>query len=113
MNNLGIHPVGNYVLVEIKPVEEKSAGGIVLPEDLAKKEQSVTQDGIIREFGPTCYVGWAGCEDEDSPAHEKWGVHVGDRVEFRKYEGKTCAIEGYENFRYIPDICIIGVIDNE
>lgn len=108
-----IRPVGTFVLVRVEEVEKVTQGGIVLPEDLTKKEQAVIECGEIIEFGPCCYHGWAGCESEDSEPHSQWGLEVGDMVEFRKYEGKASAVPGYENFRYIPDTHILGVISND
>ena len=107
-----IKPVGFYVLVETQLVEEKTAGGILLTKDTAQKEQSVTEEGILRAVGPTAYSGWEGCKDESKPAHVQWGVNIGDKVEFRKFEGKKSVVKDYDNFRYIPDTHIIGVIDN-
>lgn len=108
-----ISPLGHYVLVEIPPKQEYSEGGIALPDDYADKQHAVTETGYVREIGPTCYVGWPGCDSEEYEPHEMWGIDIGDKVEFRKYEGKSSVVEGYEDFRYIPDTNIIGVIDDE
>jgi co-chaperonin GroES (HSP10) len=108
-----IKPLGYFVLVDITEAESVSKGGIFLPKDLIQKEQAVEETGTVLAFGPTCYVGMRGCEDETIPAHEQWGVKVGDLVEFRKYEGKNSFAEGHENCRYIPDTHIIGVISDE
>lgn len=135
-----IKPLGTYVLVKVKEIEEKTEGGIVIPEEFAKKEQAVTEQGVVVAFGPCCYKGWTGCEsprfkemalkemgneasvdvfeywkwfDPDYPPHKNWGVDIGMKVEFRKYEGKKSIVEGYENYRYIPDTHILGVIDDE
>lgn len=102
------HPLGHFVLVEVKKVEEITEGGIILPEDLSQKEQAVEQIGTVIEIGPTAYKEWPGC-DSDNPADD-WGISVGDTVEFKKYEGKSCYIEGHERLRYIPDTHIVGVI---
>lgn len=106
-------PVGTLVLIELPEMEEKSRGGIILTEDTAKREQKASEQGRVIDIGPCAYVGWAGCEQPDTPAHEQWGIRVGDWVEFRKYEGKASVIEGYERYRYIPDTHIVGRIDNE
>jgi co-chaperonin GroES (HSP10) len=113
VKHMKIKPTGFYVLVEVDPIEEKTKGGIVIAESLAKKEHAATEEGHIRAFGPCAYVGWKGCENPDIPAYEQWGVNIGDRVEFQRYEGKKCVVKGYENFRYIPDTHIIGVISDE
>ena len=107
-----IKPCGYFVLVDVTPAERVTPGGIVLPSDLVNKEQQVEETGKVVAFGPTCFVGMRGCDRDDIPAHEQWGVKVGDLVEFRRYEGKLTSLEdGCENMRYIPDTHIMGVIN--
>jgi len=122
-----IKPLGFYVLIEIVIVEHTSEGGIVLPDNLVSKEQEATDIGYVRAIGPTAYVGYPGCEVPDSVTgdsveeilsnyrapHDKWGVQIGDKIEYRRFEGKASAVKDYENYRYIPDSHIIGVIDDE
>ena len=122
-----IKPLGFYVLVEMEEVEKKTAGGIVLPGDLVAKEQDATSVGYIRAFGPTAYVGYPGCDritdegpltasDElsgmtSATPHGSWGLEIGDKVEYRKFEGKASSMIGFENHRYIPDSHIIGAVE--
>lgn len=134
-----IKPLGHYVLVEVEEVEKVTEGGIVLPDELTEKEQAVVEVGIVKDIGPTAFVGWQGCwsprwadnyrksdaanehmhealaqefkwNDPDFPPHKQWGIDIGSRVEIRKYEGKKSALPEYKNYRYIPDTHIIGVI---
>lgn len=113
-----IRPLGFYVLIDVKKVEKISKGGIVLPDDLIKKEQQAEEFGRVIAFGPVCYQGLPGLEfDPDKPnkpyGPAAWGVKVGDFVEFRRHEGKvsTSEYEQENQVRYIPDTQIIGVID--
>lgn len=110
---MNIKPCGYYILVDVTETEKVTPGGIVLPEALTQKEQTVEETGTIIAFGPTSFVGMRGCSEEGRPAHEQWGLKVGDKVEFKRYEGKKCYVKGFENYRYIPDTHIMGVIDNE
>jgi co-chaperonin GroES (HSP10) len=103
--------VGHYVLVETDPVEEMSDGGIYLGTNQAKKEARATEQGVVVHIGPCAYVGWEGCKHPDITPHKQWGIDIGDRVEFRKYEGKDSVAEGHEHFRYIPDTHIVGKIE--
>jgi len=118
-----IKPLGFYVLIEMVKVEQISEGGIILPGDLTDKEQEATDTGYVRAIGPTAYVGYPGCDktgdfDHDdgeysiSPS-EAWGLEIGQKIEYRRFEGKKSAAKGYENYRYIPDSHIIGAIDDE
>ena len=118
-----IKPLGFYVLIEMETVEETTAGGILLPGDLVNKEQDATSIGYVRAIGPTAYVGYPGCDttakdaagdEKEVPgleAHNKWGLEIGQKIEYRKFEGKKSAEPGYEDYRYIPDSHIIGAIE--
>ncbi len=124
-----IKPLGFYVLIEMEVVEEVSAGGIILDRDEVSKEQDATDTGYVRAIGPTAYAGYPGCElsDSSSPltAVEQesgmtsatppgcWGLEIGQKIEYRKFEGKKSSVKDYENYRYIPDSHIIGVISDD
>lgn len=105
-------PCGHYVLLRLQEFENTSEGGIILGTmTQEKREQAGIEVGEVLAFGPTAYKGWAGFEGSDA-----WGIKIGDIVEFKKYEGKQCHIEGYERFHFIPDSLLIGVtrsVDDE
>lgn len=122
-----IKPLGFYVLVEMEQV--RKGGVIELPEDIIAKEQDATSVGYVRAIGPTAFAGYPGCDINDSSSpltavealsgmtsatpHGCWGLEIGMKIEYRKFEGKKSAVKGYENYRYIPDSHIIGAIDDE
>ena len=110
-----IKPLGFYVLIEMEVVEEVSAGGIILDRDLVSKEQDATDTGYVRAIGPTAYCGYPGCDAEGKllVPYQMWGLEIGQKIEYRKFEGKKSSAKGYENYRYIPDSHIIGVISDE
>jgi len=110
-----IKPLGFYVLIEMEKVEETTASGIILNADLVSKEQDATDIGHVRAIGPTAYHGYPGCElvEADLFPYEKWGLEIGQKIEYRRFEGKKSAVKGYENYRFIPDSHIIGAIDDE
>ncbi len=108
-----IKPAGYFVLVDVTPVKSVSEGGIILSGDTVMKEQMAEETGTIVAFGPTAFVGMRGCEAEGIPAPEQWGLKVNDKVEFKRFEGKKSYVKGHENYRYIPDTHIIGVIADE
>src|SRR5690606_28020431 len=107
------NPVGHYVLIEIPEVKETTEGGIILSKDTTKREERASTQGKVIAVGPCAYVGWSGCEKPDIPPHKQWGFDIGDWVEFRKYDGHSSAIEGFDRHRYIPDTHIVGRVDNE
>lgn len=114
---MNIRPAGYFVLIKVDEVEETTSGGIILMESTLEKEKMIVETGTIEAFGPTAFIGMRGCTEEDVartglPAYELWGLRHGDKVEFKKYEGKKSALPGMESYRYVHDTNIIGVIDN-
>ena len=104
-----IRPLGHYVLIEARKIEDKTKGGIIMPSDSVKREQNAAEFGKVIKFGPTAFQNMAGCRKDSAPAD--WGIKVGDEIEYRRYEGKPSGVEGSELLRYIPDCHIIGGID--
>ena len=109
-----IKPVGHHVLIEIIPVNFKSAGGIILGSEKEKERERKGRDlAVIKSFGPICYQGFADCKTP-----EDWGVKVGDTVELSgRYDGKFSSVHEYDskykNLRYVSDSDIIGVLSKE
>jgi chaperonin GroES len=64
---MGLKPIGDRVLVEIKASEEKTSGGLVIPQTSQEK----TQEGKVIAIGTS----------------DKIGVKVGDKVVYDKYAG--------------------------
>lgn len=81
-----IKPINNQVLVRLDVVEEKSAGGIVLPTQTKEREQGGTMSGVVMAIGSDCFQRTA----VDS-------FKVGDRVCFARYAGGSIGL-------YIGDI---------
>jgi chaperonin GroES len=73
-------PQGDRVLVEVAEAEEKTAGGIIIPDSAKEKPQK----GIIVAVGPG--------KKKDEPMT----VKVGDKVLYGKYSGTEITIEGKE-----------------
>jgi chaperonin GroES len=81
---LQLKPLADRVVVKKLDAEEKTAGGIVLP-DTAKEKP---QQGEILAAGP-------GKLDEKG-TRQPLEVKVGDKVLFAKYSGTEVKIEGVE-----------------
>jgi chaperonin GroES len=79
---MNLKPLGSRVVVEPVEQEEKTAGGIVLPETAKEKPQK----GTVLSVGP-------GDRDE-SGKHVAMDVKVGDIVLFAKYGGTEIKIDG-------------------
>lgn len=118
MTERAIEPLGFYVLVEMEVVEDISPGGIY--KGNVDREQGACDIGVVRAIGPTAFRGFPGCNPSDySPSHahyslqpsEIWGVNIGDKVEYRAFEGKLTGVKEAKNMRYIPDTQIIGKVN--
>ena len=90
---------GEAILVEITPVEKKSAGGIILNTN-EKREISSTETGTVVQIGPLAVVHLNNDDDTDR------FLKVGEKIEFTRYAGKivNSEIEDGKQFRIImPD----------
>ncbi|MCE3007186.1 MAG: co-chaperone GroES [Bacteroidetes bacterium] len=75
--SLNINPLADRVVVEPAPAEEKTAGGIIIPDTAKEKPQK----GKVVAVGP-------GKKDEPTT------VKVGDSVLYGKYSGTEVSIGG-------------------
>lgn len=102
-----VEPCGYSILVELHEVhsnkndkgEAMSAGGILLAQDTARKEQESVQIAKVVKIGPYAYkklqCGADGSED--------WGVKVGDYVLFDSYCGRKVTPSKDDNRRLLTD----------
>jgi chaperonin GroES len=84
MAKISIRPLDDRVVVEPLAAEEKTAGGIVLPDSAQEKPQR----GKIIAVGPGKLL--------DSGERGALSVRVGDEVIFGKYGGTEIEVEGCE-----------------
>jgi chaperonin GroES len=84
MAKLKLNPLADRVVVKPAEAEEKTKGGIILPD--TAKEKPV--EGTIVAAGPG--------KVSDSGEVVKMAVKVGDKVLYGKYSGTEVTIEGEE-----------------
>ena len=82
MAKIKIRPLDDRVVVQPMDAEEKTAGGIVLPDAAQEKPQR----GTVVAVGPGKLL--------DSGARGELAVVVGDEVIFGKYGGTEIEIDG-------------------
>ena len=94
-----IRPLGDKVLVERMQAENKTAGGIVLPDTAKEKPQEgkviSVGEGKILEDGST----------------RKVQVRKGDKVLFTSYAGTEVKIDGKE-YLIMDESSIMAIIEN-
>ncbi len=99
MANPKIQPLGDRVLVEPLEAEEKTAGGIVIPDAAKEKQQK----------GKVIAVGKGRVNDEGKVTPLQ--VKVNDQVLFGRYSGTEVKI-GASDYLIIKEDDILGVINS-
>jgi len=92
MANIKIQPLADRVLVEPAPAEEKTMGGIIIPDTAKEKPQR----GTIIAVGQ-------GKKDEPMT------VKVGDKVLYGKYAGTELSLEG-KDYLIMRESDIVAII---
>ncbi len=77
-----LQPLGNRVLVEPSEAEEKSTGGILLPESA----QEAPAEGKVIAVGPGRLL--------DDGKRAEMSIEEGDIVIYRKYGGTDITVDG-------------------
>jgi chaperonin GroES len=90
-------PLGDRVLVKRVEEEEKTRGGIIIP-DTAKEKP---QEGEVVAVGP-------GARDEDGK-HIPPEVKAGDRILFGKWSGTEVKVDG-EDLLIMKESDILGIV---
>lgn len=93
-------PLHDRVLVKRVKEEEKTKGGIIIPDTAQEKPQ----EGEVIAVGP-------GARDEDGE-YIKPDVKVGDRILFGKWSGTEVKIDG-EDLLIMKESDIMGVIETK
>ncbi len=93
-----IRPLQDRVIVKRLAEEEKTSGGIIIPDTAKEKPQQ----------GQVVAVGRGKIGDDGKPI--KLDVKAGDRILFSKYAGTEVKIDGEENLIMREDD-ILGIIE--
>src|SRR5258708_7908190 len=95
---VNLKPLGDRVVIEHVEQEDKSSGGVFLP-DTAKEKP---QEGIVRAVGPGRVL--------DNGTKLPVEVKAGDRIIYSKYSGSEVKIEGVE-YLIISEKDVLAVVD--
>lgn len=101
-NPSGIEPIEYKVLVRPKKAEERTKGGIVLPETIVEKDQHAAMEGEIVAMSPFAF------------SYEEWPIgatkpQVGDRVVFARYAGINQKGSDGVDYRLMNDKDIVAI----
>jgi chaperonin GroES len=97
---MAIQPLHDRIVVEAAAKEEKTAGGIILPDNAQEKPQR----GKVLAVGPGKRL--------DSGQLSAMDVKVGDTVLYSKYGGTEVTVGGTDYIILRADD-VLGVIENE
>lgn len=94
-----VRPLGHRVLVKPDTTEATTKGGIILPDQITRMEQTAQTAGTVLDIGEGCWL--------DTPS-EAW-CKVGDRVVFAKYAGMRFwdSVEG----KFRDDLLLLNDLD--
>ena len=95
--NIGVRPLHDRILVQRLGEDEKTAGGIIIPDSAKEKPQK----------GQVVAVGSGRFEDGQTVPLE---VKQGDSVLFSKYAGTELKLEGKE-FLMIREDDVLGILN--
>lgn len=104
-NGSGILPTEYKVLVQPIKVEDKTKGGIILPDETKERDQFAQMQGVLVAISPLAFTyanadDWAGAE-KPKP---------GDKVLFAKFAGAAVKGKDGESYRIVNDKDISAVL---
>lgn len=100
-NESGLKPMEYKVLVLPDVVEEKTKGGIYLPEQSQEREKNASMEGTLVEASPIAFK-----FEDNAPVPP-----VGSRVIFAKYSGVTIKGADGRDYRIMNDKDVVGARD--
>jgi chaperonin GroES len=96
---MGFRPLHDRVLIRRVEAEEKTAGGIIIPDTAREKPM----EGEVVAVGP-------GARDESGKV-QPLDVKAGDRVLFGKWSGTEVKLDG-EDLIIMKESDIMGIVDS-
>ena len=121
MNNSGVTPKGDRVLVMPDVIEEKTQGGIIIPEKDRDKHQAAQMAGILVAVGPDAWIhtttvtqrildGQLRVVEKKTTGYSEPFAEVGDRVCFAQYNGRNFEGADGNQYRLLNDEDITGTV---
>lgn len=104
-NTSGILPTEFKVVVLPDAVEEKSKGGIIIPDQKKDQDQFAQQDGVLVAVSPLAF---------SYASESEWGGHKpkpGDRVSFARYAGALKKGKDGKDYRIVNDKDLYAVLE--
>jgi len=115
LNESGVNPVLERVLVKPDDIEEVTEGGIYIPDQVAERHEQAQATGIVVALGPDAYIdsrevisrlvdgSMRVVEIRESGPNREHTPKLGDRVVFAKYGGLEVMGEDGIKYRIMND----------
>ena len=97
-------PTGYRLLIALPEIDEKTQGGVIMPDGLVKDESTASIIGFVLKIGPDAY------SDKERFPNGAW-CKEGDWVVYARYAGSRIQIDGGE-VRLLNDDEILATIEN-
>lgn len=101
MNESGIIPMEYNVLVKPRVVEEKTTGGVYIPEPTRAREQFGQKEGTLVAMSPLAF------NFDEGEGHRP---EIGDRVLFSRYQADEVKGVDGETYWLLKDKSIAAVV---
>jgi co-chaperonin GroES (HSP10) len=102
-NESGLKPMEYNVVVEMDPVEDRTASGLYLPPSKVDRDKLATEEGTLAALSPHAFT-YAEWPDGAEPPK------VGDRVLIARFAGAIHERAG-KTFRVLKDKDIVAVVE--
>jgi len=101
----GIVPTGHKVLIRPEDVEQKTAGGIIIPDDKHERDEAQQMHGVLVACSPHAFdfVDWASSTDEYRPK-------PGDKIIYAKYAGAKVTGKDGVDYRLCNDKDVAAIV---
>jgi chaperonin GroES len=114
-NQSGIHPCGDRVLIKPDDIEEKTAGGIIIPTNVGELHARAQSIGTFVEAGPDAWVHYVEKDSEGRAikrrAYSQPFAKPGDRVAFAKYGGLQVEGKDGQVYRLMNDEDVTAIVE--
>mgnify|MGYP003146320735 CR=1 FL=1 len=97
-------PTGFQLLIALPEQDEKTEGGVYVPDDFRQREETASITGMVLKMGPDAFVDVS--RFPNGPYCKK-----GDWIIMQAYTGTRVSIHGKE-FRLINDDCVKAIIED-
>jgi chaperonin GroES len=114
-NESGIHPLLDRVLIRPDEIEEKTEGGIIIPDTVGEKHAMAQSIGTFIAAGPDAYTHYVDKDAEGRVTsirgYSRNPVKPGDRVAFGKYGGLQVEGKDGKVYRLMNDEDVTAIVE--